>query len=85
MFSIRGPKWPRKHSPGFTPGLPWVIAPPGFALKGQPGTSRIGSKPLNRIVGAFLAPTGRNVYLGLPRVNLGLSSLAPTGRARRVV
>jgi len=25
----------------------------------------------NRIVGAFLAPTGRNVYLGLPRVNPG--------------
>ena len=45
-------------------------------LKGQPGTSRIGSKPLNRTVGAFLAPTGRNVYLGLPRVNPGLAMLS---------
>jgi len=35
---------------------------------------------LNRIACAFPAPSGRNVYFGLPRVNPGLSLLAPSGR-----
>ncbi len=29
-------------------GLPWVNFPPELALKGPPGTARIGSGPLNR-------------------------------------
>jgi hypothetical protein len=37
-----GPKWPRKHSPGFTLGN---LHPPDLALKGPPGTARIGSEP----------------------------------------
>jgi len=41
-FPIRGPKWPGKHSPGFTR----VIPPPELALKGLLGTARIGSEPL---------------------------------------
>jgi hypothetical protein len=31
---IRGPKWPKERSPGFTPGLPWVVLPTRIALKG---------------------------------------------------
>jgi hypothetical protein len=89
LFSLDpcGPKWPKKqvwglygvcpgshlwpegpgeHSPGFTLGN---SPPPELALKGPPGTGC-----------AILASSGRNVYIGLPRVNPGLSSLAPSGR-----
>jgi hypothetical protein len=45
-------------------GLPWVIPSPELALKGRQGTARIGSKPLNRIASAFLAPSGQNLYFG---------------------
>ncbi len=71
-----GPKWPRKHGPGFTLGN---LHPPELALKGPPGTARIGSEPSNRTASAFLAPSGRNVYLALPRVNPGLKFSCPFG------
>jgi hypothetical protein len=45
MVPIRGPKWPRKHSPGFTLGN---CPQPGLALKGQPGTARTRFEPLNQ-------------------------------------
>jgi hypothetical protein len=73
---------PKGHE-SIAQGLPWVIPPTELALKGPPGTAGIGSQPLNRIARAFLAPSGRNVYFGLSRVNPGLSFLAPSGRSLR--
>ena len=61
-FPIRGPKWPKELSPGFTLGS---CPPPELALKGPCDTAIIDSDPLNRIACAFLAPSGRNVYFGL--------------------
>jgi hypothetical protein len=60
-------------------GLPWAIAPARICPE---GATRYGENPLQTFE---LALTGRNVYMGLPRVNPGLSSLAPTGRTRRAV
>jgi hypothetical protein len=55
---------PRSGQESIAQGLPWVVPPPEFALKGPPGTARIGSEPLHRIASAFLAPSGRNAYFG---------------------
>jgi hypothetical protein len=66
-FPLRGPKWPRKHSPVFALG---DSPSPELALKGPLCRAGIGSEPLNRIAYAVLAPSGRNVYFDLPRVNL---------------
>ena len=60
-------------------GLPWVIAPSRI---GPEGATSYGENPLRTFE---LAPTGRNVFMGLPRVNPGLSFLAPSGRACRAV
>jgi len=43
MLPVRGLKWPGKHSPGFTRGLPWVIPATKLALKGALTKARIGS------------------------------------------
>ena len=37
-------------------GLPWEIPTPELALKGLPGTARIGSAFLNRLVCSILSP-----------------------------
>jgi hypothetical protein len=61
-------------------GLPWVIALTRISPEGATGCGRIGSEPLSRIAYASLAPSGPNVFIGLPRVNPGLGFLAPSGR-----
>jgi hypothetical protein len=67
--------WPevaKKAQPKVYPGY---SPPPESALKGPPGREKIDSEPLSRIACAFLTPSGRNVYIGLPRVDPGLSFL----------
>jgi hypothetical protein len=73
--TIRGPKWPKERSPGFTlGGSPHPNSPEGATRYGDNRPER-----LNRIACAFPAPSasGRNVYLrltqGKPGVYPGLS------------
>src|ERR1700722_9791766 len=66
-------------------GLPWVISPTRISSEGATSYGR-ESAP-NLLIGsrALLAPPGQNVYFRLPRVNPGLSFLAPSGRALRAI
>jgi hypothetical protein len=42
---IRGPKWPKERSPGFTRGLPWVVLPTRISPEGamRHGDNRLGT------------------------------------------
>jgi hypothetical protein len=48
---IRGPKWPKEHSPGFTQGLPWVDSSTEPSPEGA--GADIGSKRSERIACRF--------------------------------
>jgi hypothetical protein len=61
-------------------GLPWVIVPTRISPEGATryGEHRLRTFETDR-VRQFLAPSGRNVYIDLPRVNPGLSFLGHFG------
>jgi hypothetical protein len=67
FFLIPGPKWPMKHSPGFTPGLPWV----NFSKRiGPEGAVWCGAVFL-RIVAVACSPlSGPNAFFWLSRAML---------------
>jgi RNA-directed DNA polymerase len=76
----RGKKWPRKKS---LDKLKDAVRSKTRRNNGRCMKAICADLNLNRIACAFLAPSGRTVYFGLPRVNPGLSFLAPSGRSLR--
>jgi hypothetical protein len=75
VFPIHGPKWPKEHSPGFTPGSPqgspWVGLPPEMSPEAEGaggfGENRLRTSELDRV--QIWPIQGKNAYFGLPRVN----------------
>jgi hypothetical protein len=61
-FESAGPKRPKEHSPGFTPGLPWVSPPTGISPEGAARYCENRLRTFAPDRGRVLAPSGRNVY-----------------------
>src|SRR6202046_2860547 len=81
----RRPSVARSGQNSLAQGLPWVISPTRTSPE---GATRYGRESApNLLIGsrALLAHSGQNVYFRLPRVNPGLSFLAPAGRTLRAI
>jgi hypothetical protein len=76
-FPICGPKWPIKHSPGFTLGnSPTRISPEGATRYGE---NRLRTFEPNRV--RISSPFRALRLFRLTRVNPGLCFIAPSGRS----
>jgi hypothetical protein len=65
-FQLRGPKWPRKHSPGFTRGLPWVIPPHPISPEGATGYGEKSAPNLELDRVRSPSPLGETFILACP-------------------